>query len=139
MKRFSFLALVAALIVNQPALSRAAELVYFHSEACEVCEQWNEEVGLIYGKTDEAKRLTLRRQSVHDDIPADLSFIKGVVFTPTFVVVEDGREVGRLVGYIRDYFFWEQVDGMIKRLDAVRGTMPVACQESTSLPESALC
>ena len=28
------------------------------------------------------------------------------VFTPTFVLVEDGKELGRIEGYAGDEFFW---------------------------------
>lgn len=136
MKRFSVLLSMAVLAVSLPGFARGAELIYFHSESCSVCEQWNEEVGAVYSKTSEAKRLTLRRVSVHDEMPADLSFIKGVVYTPTFVVVEKGREVGRMVGYITDYFFWEQVGLHVKRLDTNKAS---ACQDSVGALKPVPC
>jgi len=38
--------------------------------------------------------------------PSDLEFIGGIVDTPTFVLVENGKEIGRFVGYPgRDVFF----------------------------------
>lgn len=135
-KRFSFLLALAVLALGLPGVARAAELVYFHSESCTVCEQWNEEIGAVYGKTSEAKRLTLRRISVHDDLPADLSFVKGVVYTPTFVIVDQGREVGRMVGYITDYFFWEQVGLQIKRLDAAQAA---ACPDTSASQKRTAC
>lgn len=96
----------------------AAELVYFGSSACSVCEAWDREVGEIYSKTEESQILPLRHEDVHDERPADLAFIKGVIYTPTFVVVEDGKERGRIVGYMGDFFFWEQVGSLIKKLKA---------------------
>lgn len=113
--------------------TQAAELVYFNSTACSVCEQWDEEVGVLYHKTDEAQRLPLRPQDIHDDKPADLAFVKGVAFTPTFVMIEDGKEVGRIVGYISDYFFWEQVAGLIKKADTLKNTHASACSKSLRL------
>lgn len=136
MKRISWLVVAAVLAVQAPGIAVAAELIYFHSESCSVCEQWDEDVGQLYDKTIEAKRLGLRRLSVHDDPPADLSFIKGVIYTPTFVVVEDGREVGRMVGYITDYFFWERVGKLINRLDAGKAS---ACQGTADAPGGAPC
>ena len=112
--RFGFA--FAAVLVWGGAQARAADLIYFGSVTCSVCERWDEEVGGIYPKTDEARRLPLRYQSVHDDPPQDLAFIKGVVYTPTFVAVENGREVGRIVGYMGDFFFWQQVDALIGKL-----------------------
>lgn len=128
--RFAFLAVAVPLCASALAgQARAAELVFFMSEACGICERWNDEIGGIYPKTDEAKILPLRVQSVHDDMPADLVFVKGVVFTPTFVVVDDGKEVGRIVGYISDYFFWEQIGGLIKQAEAHHAANATACAD----------
>jgi protein-disulfide isomerase len=116
------MAFLFGVLFTVAAQAQAGELVYFNSPTCGVCERWNEEIGVIYDKTDEAKRLPLRPINIHDDKPIDLSFIKGVTYTPTFVMVEDGREVGRIVGYIADYFFWEQVSNLIKKADDQKGT-----------------
>lgn len=117
----------------------AAELVYFGSDACPVCETWDREVGEIYPKTPESKALPLRHHDVHDDKPDDLAFIKGVVFTPTFVAVEDGREVGRIVGYMGDFFFWEQVDGLIKKLETSPPRQQAACSHDDTNKASISC
>lgn len=148
MKRLAFLTglFVAALGVlatgagpGMATQARAAELVYFNSPACGVCERWDEEVGAIYPKTDEARRMPLRSHNIHDDKPADLAFVTGVAFTPTFVMVEDGREVGRIVGYISDYFFWEQVAGLIKKSDAAKNPLATACSQPAAGELSAPC
>ncbi|HEY9164349.1 MAG TPA: thioredoxin family protein [Magnetovibrio sp.] len=112
--------------------ARAAELVYFFSGACPVCERWDEEIGGLYDKTEESKRLPLRRHDIHQNKPDDLGFIKGVIYTPTFVLVEDGHEVGRMVGYVTDYFFWEQLSGLIHKADSARGARTTACSGSGS-------
>lgn len=126
---FSVLAPVIALVALLPAFSAgAAELVYFGSSSCPVCETWDQEVGEIYPKTEESKTLPLRQHDVHDDKPADLAFIKGVIYTPTFVAIEDGREIGRIVGYMGDFFFWEQLDGLIKKIP------PASTQNSAACP-----
>lgn len=123
--------------VGTPA--QAAELVYFFSGACPVCERWDTEIGGLYDKTEEAQRLPLRHQDIHQEKPDDLAFIKGVIYTPTFVMVEDGREVGRLVGYVTDYFFWEQLSGLIQKADAAKGTRTTACSESGTSDQRKVC
>lgn len=128
LKRLIFLSVLlgtAAFSGVQPV--SAAELVYFHSEACPVCDRWNEEVGTIYPKTEESQRLPLRKQSIHDDVPKDLTFVNAVGFTPTFVVVEDGREVGRITGYVNDMFFWQHIEEMIAK---VKAPVPSAAQSA---------
>lgn len=123
-------------LTSAGASVRAAELLYFQSSACPVCERWDEEIGGIYDKTDEGRRLPLRMVDVHADAPDDIAHVKGVTFTPTFVLVEDGREVGRIVGYISDYFFWEQIAGLIKRADMAKVGDATACGDK-SIPSPA--
>ena len=107
-----------ALLGSQQA--DAGELVYFGSSACSSCESWDEEIGDIYPKTDEAKTLPLRKVSIHDDVPEDLAFIKGIRYTPTFVAVEDGKEVGRITGYPSEMLFWDLMAMMMTEVTQYR-------------------
>jgi len=108
--------LALALLFGCSAVARAAELVMFEQAFCEWCEVWDEEVGVLYGKTDESKRAPLRRVDIHKTRPADLDGIKRSVFTPTFVLMENGAEVGRILGYPGEDFFWSLLNQMMKRL-----------------------
>ncbi|MBF0246523.1 MAG: thioredoxin family protein [Alphaproteobacteria bacterium] len=96
--------------------SHAAELVFFHASYCGVCERWEEEVAPIYPKTPESRTLPLRRHNVNDSRPSDLAFVRSIVYTPTFVAVENGKEIGRIVGYINDDFFWSQMQGLVEKV-----------------------
>lgn len=96
-------------ILCLPLLTRAgvaAELVMFESDSCEWCELWHVEIGVVYPKTAEARTAPLRRVSIEDQVPGDLDHIRGIHYTPTFVLMEDGREVGRILGYPGEDFFW---------------------------------
>lgn len=88
------------------APAAAAELVLFEAVDCVWCEAWEEEIGAIYPKTPEAQVAPLRRVDIHGRRPVDLAAVRGVMFTPTFVLMEDGKEVGRIVGYGGEDFFW---------------------------------
>ncbi len=109
-------ALLALLIgFSTPAL--AAELVMFEQAGCAWCKRFNEEIAPAWSKTEQGKRAPLRRVDIHADIPADLADIPVERFTPTFVLVDDGRELGRLRGYPGDQFFWALMDEMLAKLD----------------------
>ena len=43
--------------------------------------------------------------------------MKKIVFTPTFVLWHEGREIGRIVGYLGEDFFWGQLGELIEQLD----------------------
>lgn len=104
-----------ALLTIQAASPRSAELIMYESESCEWCEQWNEQIGPIYPKTAEGRFAPLRRVDIADDPPQDLSAVKGIHFTPTFVLMEKGREVGRILGYPGEDFFWGLLEEILKK------------------------
>jgi len=111
-----FAFMLMALSLSPIGNAGAAELVIFESTACEWCETWNEEIGVVYDKTSEAKIVPLRRVDMDDELPADLKNIDGLMYTPTFVVLDDGREVGRIVGYPGEDFFWQLLNEIIKKI-----------------------
>lgn len=110
---------VVMLLPLQGGMSRvwAAELVMFESSACAWCEAWHNEVGVIYDKTPESRVLPLRRVNIHADRPADLKHIDGIIYTPIFVVLEDGEEIGRILGYPGDDFFWQLIGEIVKKVE----------------------
>ncbi len=97
---------VSILTLPVPTVSAAAELVMFESASCSWCLLWHEEIGPIYPKTDEGKCAPLRRVDINDPLPEDLKHIAAVIYTPTFVIMNEGKEVSRMVGYVGDDFFW---------------------------------
>jgi thioredoxin-related protein len=115
MNRLLFTAF-AAYALHAPPVT-AAELVMFEQRGCIWCQAWDREIGPAYANTDEGKRAPLRRVDIHQEIPEDLSQIKVERFTPTFVLVDDGEEIGRIRGYPGDEFFWFLLDEMLAGLD----------------------
>ena len=111
------LCLAGPLALIGPAFGLAAELVMFETGGCPWCAAWNEEVGEIYHKTPEGRRAPLRRVDLEAARPPDLSAVRGVVYTPTFVLVEEGREVGRIAGYPGVDHFWGLLAQLLDELD----------------------
>lgn len=106
--------LIAALLILAAPPARALELVMFEAPGCAYCAQWHAEVGDAYPKTAEGKAAPLRAVQLRSP-PEDLKFIKGVVFTPTFVLVHEGREVGRIQGYPGEDFFWGLLNELLDK------------------------
>ena len=106
---FLLLMLGAALILTvnlSAAAAQAAELLMFSQGGCPSCQRWDREVGTIYDKTAEAKILPLRRIDIASQTASNVTLSSRVLYTPTFVVVNGGREIGRITGYINDAAFW---------------------------------
>ena len=105
-------------VFNSP--STAAELVMFESEACEWCEVWDEEVGVAYDKTIEAKVVPLRKVDI-DDAPHGYEYLEGLIYTPTFVVMEGKKELGRIIGYPGEDFFWQFLNQILVKVNLIEG------------------
>lgn len=109
-----------ALILGAGVSSQAAELIMLEQQGCEWCEMWHTQIGQIYPKTEEGRRAPLRQVDIHGPMPADLVGIRSDRFTPTFVLVEDGKEIGRIRGYPGEDFFWGLLGRLMKDLDAAQ-------------------
>ncbi len=110
--------LVAALL--WPAGAFAAELVMFERAGCPWCQRWDREIGASYMQSEEAKKLPLRRVDVDTAATGGIALASPVRYTPTFVVVDDGREVGRITGYINDDSFWGLLSALAAKLRPAR-------------------
>ena len=97
--------------------ARAAELVMFTRAGCEWCAAFEREIAPVYGKTDEGRRAPLRRVDFDAARPADLAFIEVERLTPLFVLIENGREIGRIRGYPGEDHFWGLLGALIEKLD----------------------
>ena len=107
-------ALTAALLTWSAA--GAAELVMFERAGCPYCAQFDREIGPIYHKTDEGEAAPLRRVDIRAPIPPDLGSVTVERITPVFVLVDHGREIGRIRGYPGEDNFWGLLAGMIADL-----------------------
>nr|AFI78714.1 sulfur/thiosulfate oxidation protein SoxS [uncultured bacterium ws406H10] len=97
-------------------MASAAELLMLERKGCEWCQRWHAEIGPIYPKTEEARIAPLTLVDIDDPWPERLTGIRRDIFTPTFVLVEDGVEVARVRGYTGDEFFWFLIGEMIDKL-----------------------
>ncbi|RMD49918.1 MAG: hypothetical protein D6832_00785 [Alphaproteobacteria bacterium] len=98
--------------------ARAAELIMIAQQGCYWCETWDAEIGPVYPKTEEGRRAPLRRIDITEFDEGSIAGAGPVQFTPTFILVEDGREIGRIEGYPGEDFFWGLLDQMLTRLPA---------------------
>lgn len=115
--RLHVVVMLAATLVVAALPARAAELVLFENAYCPWCAAFHHDVGTIYPKTDEGKRAPLRRVDTDKPIPPDLAFIERERLTPLFVLIDQGREVGRIRGYPGEDHFWGLLGVLLKRLD----------------------
>jgi hypothetical protein len=109
------LAALAALALPAP-MANAAELLAIESARCPYCLAWEHEIGHSYANTEEGRRAPLRRLKIEAGRPADLKNLEIVHTTPTFILMEDGQEVGRVVGYAGERSFWPALRRLLAKL-----------------------
>lgn len=105
--------LIACLLVALAAPAGAqTRLLMLEQPGCEWCAAWDAEVGTVYAKTEEGQRAPLLRHDIFEPLPAHISLDRRASYTPTFVLLEDGAEIGRIEGYPGEDFFY----GLLQRL-----------------------
>lgn len=123
--------LVAAtsLIMSSSRVS-AAELIMFRQNGCAWCTVWQREIGPIYPKTPEGSFAPLRQVDISQS-SSTVGLAQPVTVTPTFVLIENDREIGRITGYPGASFFWELLSEIFEGSTFVTGHGPASPQHLT--------
>jgi hypothetical protein len=95
-----------------------AVLVMIGDPGCPYCARFEREVAPGYRASDDGRLAPLVRRDRHD---ADVAFIPKVVYSPTFIMLVRGREIGRIVGYGGADIFWMQVAALLADARAALG------------------
>lgn len=96
----------------QMVRANAAALIMVDDPACHYCRRWNREVGGGYARTAEGRAAPLMRVGRNSKVLSDFS---PVVYTPTFILVRQGGEVGRITGYPGQAYFWEELSALMAK------------------------
>ena len=114
-------ALFAFAMLLWAGAATAAELVMVEQAGCPYCTRWNRDLADIYPKTPEGKFAPLVRTDISAPEPQGVTFDRKVVFTPTFVLIEDGKELGRIEGYPGQDFFWGLLEMLLENHTSYEG------------------
>ena len=115
----SALGALGAVILLASAVD-AAEIVMFRRDGCPWCAKWDREIGPIYPKTELGRRAPLRMVNLDRGVKPMVHTHSPIHYTPTFVLVEKGEELGRIEGYPGDAFFWGLLERLLERLPSQR-------------------
>ena len=115
-----FIAIMFSLLFSLPA--SAAELLMIHSPTCVFCKSFMNDTKPGYFLSEQAKKYPLHvidisisenREWIRKAIRSKK--IKPIIGTPTFILYDDGKEIGRFVGYGGKEWFYHYLDEAIKR------------------------
>ncbi|MBN2740137.1 MAG: thioredoxin family protein [Rhodobacteraceae bacterium] len=90
-----------------PATQSRFRLLMIEQAGCVYCRMWNHDLGPIYPKTPEGQIAPLERTDLHHPMPEGVTLTGGkAIYTPTFVLLDNGTEIARIEGYASEDFFW---------------------------------
>lgn len=115
-KTIALLLVLAASLAAASSAARAAELIMFDDPTCVWCRRWLAEVGPGYPNTEEGRRAPLRRVYIRDQTRSGVALKSTATGTPTFVLADDGREIGRIVGYPGADYFYPMLGELLQKL-----------------------
>ena len=114
-KVFRTLSLIILTLGTALSLSAVAgNLIMFDEDDCSWCRKWDDEIGVIYSITPESCQAPLLKVKLGENLPASVAIKESIPYTPTFVFIHEEEEVGRIVGYPGEEFFWSFLNEMIE-------------------------
>ena len=113
----------AGLMLTLASAAPAAELVMYRSAGCAWCATWDQVIGPIYPKTEVGRRAPVRMADLDAAKSSGVILLRPVRYSPTFVLADDGREVGRIEGYPGEDFFWGLLENLVLKLPSPRASL----------------
>lgn len=102
--------LLALTLVGAPAIAEAAELVVFSSNDCQITQKFRREVTPHYRGTKGAQVFPLRFVNIESP-SVKIVLARPVTTSPTFVFVDNGKEIARFAGYPGREHFLRLING----------------------------
>lgn len=112
MTRLFARAAIALFALTAPAMAEL-RLIMIEQAGCAYCRMWNRDVSDAYANSPEGERAPLMRLDLRAAVPEGMRFTSRPVLTPTFILTNDGQEVGRIEGYVSAQFFWEHLGRLL--------------------------
>jgi hypothetical protein len=105
----TLLAVLAMSVLLVPPAS-GLELLMFRRAGCPWCAAWDREIGPVYAKTEVGRRAPLTQVDLDRGAAAKVVLVSPIRYTPTFVLLDGDREIGRIEGYPGEDFFWARLE-----------------------------
>ncbi|MGJ8686057.1 MAG: hypothetical protein ACSHWQ_01160 [Spongiibacteraceae bacterium] len=117
----SKLSILLILLISSLSLgsAQAAELLYFKLHNCPACQAFERQAGTLYQRTYAANIAPIRDLYMDDDDHEQRITLLGIsppAIAPTFVLMHQNRELGRIVGYDQPSVFWSSLAELLRPL-----------------------
>ncbi len=86
------------------------EMVVLEVPGCIYCNVFRRQLLPTYKSSKQAKRIPIRFVNLNDPALAEIGLTQPVDIVPTFVILEDNHEIGRIPGYMSRHDFFRAID-----------------------------
>jgi hypothetical protein len=129
---------LVTIFLGYSAPASAAELLMFRTAGCPWCAAWDRQIAPAYPNTEFGRRAPVRFVDMDRREPPGATLRSPPRFSPTFVLVDAGREVGRIEGYPGEDFFWGLLEKLIAQLPPAEPSHVTAPPTSTDTRAAAI-
>lgn len=113
--RLGLFALLAWPILPRPAnAAPQLQLMMITKPGCVYCRQWRRDIGPGYSANPLGRQLALFETDIDGPYPDGLALARRPYVTPTFILLRDGAEMGRMEGYVGRDKFWPMLGQMVR-------------------------
>lgn len=126
MQRLAYLILAAFLFAVPTPSTRAGvdpteapiavkdyELVVMEADGCIYCRLFRRDVLPAFEASEQGRQMTVRFLDINNLESSKLELQSAVDIVPTFVVVRQGKEIGRIPGYVGPENFFHSIDYLL--------------------------
>jgi thioredoxin-related protein len=89
------------------------ELVVIEADGCIFCEVFRSDVLPSYEASEQGKQMPVQFVDINDMDATHFEFKGAVDIVPTFIVVKNRREVGRISGYVGPENFFHSINYLL--------------------------
>ena len=110
MRILTILLLLLPLLPGTVRADLSSLLLMIRQDGCIYCRQWEAEVAPAYATSPQGRAAPLRRIDINGPYPDGLALDRQPYVTPTFILIRNGQEMGRIEGYPGQKNFWRFLD-----------------------------
>jgi thioredoxin-related protein len=89
------------------------EMVVLEVSGCIYCNVFRRQLLPTYKASKKAKKIPIRFVDVNDPAVAEIGLTQPVGIVPTFVILENNQEIGRIPGYMSRRDFFRAIDYIV--------------------------
>lgn len=93
-----------------PQISTNLQLVVLEVKGCVYCDVFRRQLLETYKSSKQGKKAPIRFVDINDPALGDLGLTEPIGMVPTFVMLEDNQEIGRIPGLMGHQDFFRAID-----------------------------